>query len=83
MENKNKSEVVPEAAMELYDRPRIAPVGPLGKKGAVSKPEKKTLSEKEALDLSKDDQVALLEKLGAEDIPRYEKDRVALILKLQ
>lgn len=46
-------------------------------------PEEKKLSEKEALDLSKDEQVALLEKLGAKDIPRYEKDRVAVILKLQ
>lgn len=41
------------------------------------------ISEEAALDLTKDEQTTLLEKLGAEDIPRYEKDRVALILKLQ
>jgi len=41
------------------------------------------MSESEAFDLTKDEQVAILEKLGAEKIPRYEKDRVALILKLQ
>jgi len=32
--------------------------------------------------LSKAEQVEMLEQLGAEDIPRYEKDRVKLILKL-
>ncbi len=41
------------------------------------------ITEAAAFELSKDEQVAMLEKLGAEDIPRYEKDRVALILKLQ
>lgn len=98
MEKENKSEeIVPEAAMELQDRPRIAPVGH-GKEikqafVADKKPEEelkpaepempKKVTEGEALDLTKAEQVVLLEKLGAENIPRYEKDRVALILKLQ
>ncbi len=50
----------------------------------VEKPVEKKLSEKEAVDLSKDEQVALIKKLDPEaEIPGLEKDRVALILKLQ
>ncbi len=45
--------------------------------------ESKKLTEAKALELSKEEQEALLKKLGAKEIPRYEKDRVALILKLQ
>lgn len=97
MEKENKSEeIVPEAAMELQDRPRIAPVGhgkeikqafvadkkPEEDKAEEEAPEEK-LTEAGALKLSKDEQVVLLEQLGAEDIPRYEKQRVALILELQ
>ncbi len=45
-------------------------------------PEEK-LTEAGALELSKDEQVAILEKLGAKEIPRYEKQRVEMILELQ
>ena len=38
---------------------------------------------KELFEMVKSEQVAILEKLGAENIPRYEKGRVNLILNLQ
>lgn len=47
------------------------------------KAEEKKPTEEELTAMTKDEQVAILEKLGSETIPRYEKDRVALILKLQ
>lgn len=37
----------------------------------------------ELFSMYKSAQVSLLEELGSEEIPRYEKDRVELILKLQ
>jgi len=47
--------------------------------------EAKKLSKQEIFDLTKSEQFVLLEKLGVSylKVPRYEKDRVALILKLQ
>lgn len=50
---------------------------------AEKKPEKKVMSEQEIYKLKKDEQVSLLKKLGATEIPHYEKDRVDLIFKLQ
>lgn len=50
---------------------------------AEKKPEKKIMSEQEIFKLKKDEQISLLKKLGATDIPHYEKDRVDLIFKLQ
>jgi len=49
----------------------------------VPETKNKKFSNKQLLAMTKSEQVALLEKLGAEEIPRYEKDRVTLILKLQ
>jgi len=42
----------------------------------------KKLSEKEVWDLNKNEQVKIIESYG-EKVPKYEKDRVELILKLQ
>jgi len=53
-----------------------------GSKPEVVKKVKK-LTKEELFDLKKDEQVKLLNKLGAEKIPRYEKQRVELLLKLQ
>lgn len=39
--------------------------------------------EKKLWDMNAKEQKSMLKELGAEKIPRYEKDRVALILKLQ
>lgn len=43
----------------------------------------KILTKTEAKDLSKAQQTALLKRLGAKSIPRYERGRVSLILQLQ
>jgi hypothetical protein len=43
--------------------------------------EEELLSEEELMALKKHEQVELLRKLGAESIPRFEKDRVALLLE--
>ena len=43
----------------------------------------KKLSKKEIIDLNKEEQEALIKELGGEKIPKLEKDRVSLILKLQ
>lgn len=52
--------------------------------GSQTKSEGNTLMTKEeAFALNRDEQIALLEKLGVEKIPRYEKDRVALLLRLK
>ncbi|MCK5601608.1 hypothetical protein KAR91_07065, partial [Candidatus Pacearchaeota archaeon] len=40
------------------------------------------LSEEELFAMNKEEQTALLKKLGADSIPRYEKDRVKLLLEL-
>lgn len=47
------------------------------------KEKKEKLSYQEIKDMIKDDQVALLRKLGSKESPRYEKQRIELILKLQ
>jgi len=44
---------------------------------------KKGYSEKELYALNKDEQIAILKKLGSKLIPRFEKGRVKLILELQ
>jgi hypothetical protein len=56
-------------------------------KGEPSKPEpepekKAEYTEELLFKMNKKQQVEILEKLGAEEVPRYEKARVALILKL-
>jgi len=56
------------------EKPKVVP---------VEKPKPVKLTEKEAYDLNKDEQVKLLVKLGSKKIPRFEKQRVQLILKLQ
>lgn len=43
---------------------------------------KPRMSEKELYDLKKAEQVKLLKSFGVDDIPRYERQRVALLLKL-
>ena len=53
------------------------------KKPSAKKVVKKTLSYEKLHSMNKSEQVDLLEKLGAKTIPRYEKDRIDLILKLQ
>ncbi len=45
--------------------------------------DKKRLSKEEVFNLTRQEQFDLIEKLGSSEMPRYEKDRVALILKLQ
>lgn len=45
--------------------------------------EKKLLTEKEIFDMNVKEQKSLLKKLGVEKSPRFEKDRVKLILELQ
>lgn len=46
------------------------------------KPEKKKKTEEEIYAMNKKEQSDLLKKLGAEKIPKYESDRVKLILEL-
>jgi len=59
-------------------------VEPVKEEKVESKPAKvKKLNKKEIKDLTKDEQVEMLNKLGVDEIPRYEKDRVELIFKLQ
>ena len=53
------------------------------KKQVKKKVEPKPLTESEIYNLKKDEQISMLNKLGVAEIPHYEKDRVALILKLQ
>jgi len=48
-----------------------------------SLPKVKIYSEKELYALNKKEQVLILEGLEARKIPRYEKNRVTLIMKLQ
>ena len=43
----------------------------------------KGYTEKELFDMKKDQQIKILKKLGIEEIPKYEKDRVAAILEAQ
>lgn len=43
----------------------------------------KKLSEEEVYAMNKKEQMDLLKKLGAEKVPRFEKDRVSLILELE
>ena len=50
---------------------------------AEPKPEKEVMTEYEIYALNKTEQISILKELGAEEIPHYEKDRVALIVKLQ
>ena len=44
---------------------------------------KKTYSEKEIIDMNKDEQIIIIRSYGVYDIPKYEKDRVKKILELQ
>ncbi|MAG76360.1 MAG: hypothetical protein CL811_06320 [Colwelliaceae bacterium] len=44
---------------------------------------KKVLTKTEIMDLDKEEQVALLNELGVDKIPKLEKNRVSLILRLQ
>ena len=53
-----------------------------GKKEVVPKTTKK-YTEKELYDLNKDEQVKKIKDLGGTLIPRFEKSRVEMILKLQ
>lgn len=55
------------------------------KKKSVKAPVKKKRSREELFDLKRDEQFSQLKDLGVEtkDIPRYEEDRVKLLLKLQ
>jgi len=55
-----------------------------GSKDGTPNPDKKW-TEKELYDLNKVDQIKLIQRLGGSNsrIPRYEKDRVKMILKLQ
>ncbi len=50
---------------------------------AAKEVESDLYTEEALFDLVKAEQVTILESLGVEKIPRYEKDRVALILELQ
>lgn len=50
---------------------------------AEAKVKQKKLTAAEAKGLNKDEQLELIKKLGSEEKPRYEKDRVKLILELQ
>jgi len=53
------------------------------KKKIVEEKVEEILTKQGAYMLSKAEQVALIKELGGEKIPRLEKDRVSLILKLQ
>lgn len=64
-----------EVKMELEEK--------LKESGFKKEPKKKLLTKTAAINMKKDGQVKLLKELGAKKIPRLEKDRVKLILKLQ
>ena len=49
----------------------------------TKKEEPKKLTEKELIALTKAEQIEMLKKLTTDEAPRYEKQRVELLLKLQ
>ena len=69
--------------MSEFDKVRIAELE-LELKQLKEKPiKKKVKSEKELYKLNKKEQSDLIIELGGKKIPRYEKDRVKMILELQ
>ena len=87
--DEDKSEPVTQVTPKSNQVKPVKPVEPETKsnhgtvKTAEPKPEKKVMTEHEIYALNKIEQIAILKELGAEEIPHYEKDRVALIVKLQ
>ena len=85
----NKSEPVTQVTPKSNQVKPVKPAEPETKsnhgtvKTAEPKPEKKVMTEHEIYALNKIEQIAILKELGADEIPHYEKDRVALIVKLQ
>ena len=72
--------------MTELDKQRIAELElelkSLKKKANLSSKKESSFTEEELFKLRKHAQIRLLNQLGAEEIPRYEKDRVKLILEL-
>ena len=87
-------EIEPGKVLEKKDpkpvsqvKPKVKPVEPEPKENhgvlQTAKPKPKSMTEHEIYALKKDEQIEILNKLDVTEIPHYEKERVALIVKLQ
>jgi hypothetical protein len=74
----------PKPVIQTKPKP-VEQVKPKENHGVIqtAPPKPKPLTEHEIYALKKDEQIAILNKLDVTEIPHYEKDRVALIVKLQ
>ena len=60
------------------------PVAPVPEPPKIeAKPKHKSFTEQELKDMTKAEQVCLIKKFKGTEIPRFEKERIAYILKLQ
>ena len=74
----------PKPVIQTKPKP-VEPVKPKENHGVIqtAPPKPKPLTEHEIYALKKDEQIEILNKLDVTEIPHYEKERVALIIKLQ
>ena len=74
----------PKPVVQVKPKP-VKQVKPKENHGVIqtAPPKPKPLTEHEIYALKKDEQIEILNKLDVTEIPHYEKERVALIVKLQ